>query len=85
MNCSPSCSLITALEVLEASFSLFLGLHRIYIKSSTRQYIFIVLPTFLDPKKCCRSYVEAGENCQNIPNSVAGPKMGSLEKIINPF
>ena len=36
------------------------GLFEIYIKSSIQHHIFIILATFLDPKKLCKSYVEAG-------------------------
>ena len=45
------------------------GLCRIYIflKSSTWHHIFIILVTSLDPKKCCRNYVESGTKCSKCP------------------
>ena len=37
-----------------------LGLCRLHIKSQTQHHRFIALATFLEPKKSCRNYVEAG-------------------------
>ena len=59
------------------------GRCRIYINPTTWHHIFIVLATILDHNKCCRNVVEDGIKWKNVPNEVAGPKMGVPEKIIS--
>ena len=84
-NCAPWWSLITREEVLKTYFPCFYhqGLYRLYMNSSTWNYIFIILATFLDPKKSFRNYVEAGTNGQNVPNQVIGLKKAWLRSNIS--
>ena len=78
MNFPSSCSLITSLEGLKSLFPCLdhWGECMIYIKSSAWHHIFIVLAIILDPKKCCRNYVEAGSKWPKSPKLSSKAKNG---------
>ena len=78
MNRATSCSLITDLEGPEASFPCLVhrGRYMIYIKSIAWHCNFIILATILEPKKCCRKYVEAGAKWPKCPKLSSKAKNG---------
>ena len=61
------------------------GLCRIYISSSTRHHIFVFFATFLEPKNCCRNYVDPGtKGAKTSSNMSLGPKWAFLRRNISP-
>ena len=57
---------------------------RIYMKSSTWHDISTILAPFLDPKKCCRNYVETGTKWPKYPKLSSRAKNGPTWENNNP-